>query len=260
MSSNGSNRVVIIGLDGATYRVLDPMRAAGAMPNISRLRESGAWGHLRSTTPTNSAAAWVSFMTGKNPAKHGVFEFQVRSTPAGPKRVAGYHNIAGETLWDAVSREGKKVVGINVPIAYPATPVNGAMVSGIPIPSGSRSWTYPEGLADEIDRETDGYVISLPWRDVQGRADPFLARLSEMTHKRARATRYLMERYEPDLMTVVFVGPIGSNTASGSISTQAIQTIGKMSRPPTVARLRTTSISWTTRLGSYSKAFLPTQM
>lgn len=205
MGSQSGPQLVIIGLDGATYRVLDPMRAAGAMPNLSRLLDRGAWGELRSTTPTNSAAAWVTFMTGKTPSKHGVFEFQVRSKPAGPKSIASSRSIHGETIWEALSEAGLRVVSMNVPITYPAFPVNGAMISGIPIPNGSRNWAYPEDLGDELERS--GYVISIPWRDVQGRVELFLDRLRHMTRKRAAAARYLMERYQPDVITVVFVGP-----------------------------------------------------
>ena len=201
------SRLLIIGLDGATYRVLDPLLEEGALPHLKSIMERGTRGLLRSTIPTNSAAAWVSFMTGKNPGKHGVFEFQVRAKAGGPKMIASSRSIHGETMFQILSRQGRRVVALNVPMTYPPQTVNGALVSGIPIPGSSRSWAYPESLVDELDRAVDGYVIGVPWRDVLGNVNPFLEELTTMTRKRARAARYLMERYDPDVAAVVFVGP-----------------------------------------------------
>ena len=206
-SLNGRSRLLIIGLDGATYRVLDPLFEEGALPNLKRIMDRGARGLLRSTIPVNSAAAWASFMTGKNPGKHGVFEFQVRPNPGGQRMIASSRSIHGDTLFQILSRHGLRVVAVNVPMTYPPHPVNGALVAGIPLPGSSRSWAYPESLVDELDRAVDGYIISLPWRDVLGNVKPFLEQLTVMTRKRAKATRYLMERYDPDVTTVVFVGP-----------------------------------------------------
>ncbi len=105
MPSSGRPRLVIIGLDGATFRVLEPMRQRGVLPNLSRVMERGASGVLRSTIPTNSASAWVSFMTGKNPGRHGVYEFQVQPTPGSPRRIiANARCIPGDTLWQILSR------------------------------------------------------------------------------------------------------------------------------------------------------------
>jgi predicted AlkP superfamily phosphohydrolase/phosphomutase len=201
------SRLLIIGLDGATFRVLDPLLEEGVLPHLRGIMERGVRGVLRSTIPTNSASAWVSFMTGKNPGKHGVFEFQVRTNPGGQRTISSSRSIHGETLWQILSRRGLRVVAMNIPMTYPPQPVNGALVSGIPVPGSSRSWAYPESLADELDRAVDGYIISIPWRDVFGRVKPFLEQLTTMTRKRARAARFLMERYEPDVMAVVFVGP-----------------------------------------------------
>src|SRR5512143_3706775 len=70
-----SKRVMIIGLDGATWDVLDKWIVDGTLPNLARLRGEGSWGILRSTIPPITAAAWSTFMTGKRPSKHGVFHF-----------------------------------------------------------------------------------------------------------------------------------------------------------------------------------------
>jgi len=71
-------KIAVIGLDGATFTILDPLIEAGLMPNLGSLMRDGVSGNLKSVVPTNSAAAWASFMTGKNPGKHGIFEFRMR--------------------------------------------------------------------------------------------------------------------------------------------------------------------------------------
>ena len=59
-------RVVIVGLDGATLDLMDPWMNQGKLPSFERIRDHGAYGKLRSTTPYYSAPAWVSIVTGCN--------------------------------------------------------------------------------------------------------------------------------------------------------------------------------------------------
>ena len=70
-----TTKVFVLGLDGATWDILGPLADAGDLPNLARLRERGASGVLRSVFPPLSPVAWTGVMTGKNPGKHGVFEF-----------------------------------------------------------------------------------------------------------------------------------------------------------------------------------------
>ena len=75
-------KVLIVGLDGATWTVLTPWLEDGSLPNLRRLCQAGCWGELLSTIPPLSAPAWSTFATGKNPGKHGVFHF-VRPSDSG---------------------------------------------------------------------------------------------------------------------------------------------------------------------------------
>lgn len=67
------DKVVIIGLDGATFTILNPLLEEGLLPNIAGLIKEGSHGILMSTLPPMAAPAWASFMTGVNPGKHGRF-------------------------------------------------------------------------------------------------------------------------------------------------------------------------------------------
>ena len=70
-----SNKLLVIGLDGASFNVLDPLIEKGHLPTISKLITGGVRSNLETTFPPITAVAWSSFMTGKNPGKHGIFEF-----------------------------------------------------------------------------------------------------------------------------------------------------------------------------------------
>ena len=63
-----SNKLLVIGLDGALFNVLDPLIDKGYLPHIARLIAGGARGDRLTTFPPITAVAWFSFMTGKNPA------------------------------------------------------------------------------------------------------------------------------------------------------------------------------------------------
>src|SRR4030065_27001 len=85
-----SSRVLCIGLDGATFDLIKPFIAQGKLPTFKKLMDSGAWSELRSTVPPVTASAWSSFMTGKNPGAHGLFDFMQRrngsyALPPGPR-------------------------------------------------------------------------------------------------------------------------------------------------------------------------------
>ena len=64
-------KVFVLGLDGATWDVLEPLIQDGLLPNLARLREQGSSGSLRSVFPPLSPVAWTGVMTGKNSGKHG---------------------------------------------------------------------------------------------------------------------------------------------------------------------------------------------
>jgi predicted AlkP superfamily phosphohydrolase/phosphomutase len=69
-----ANRVLIVGWDGADWEILDPLLAAGELPNLAALIERGRKGVSRSCLPSHSWAAWPTFLTGCDPAGHGVFD------------------------------------------------------------------------------------------------------------------------------------------------------------------------------------------
>lgn len=70
-----TKRVLIIGIDGFTWRLGRGFMAKGIMPNLASLVERGCHGNLRSVMPFETSPAWSSFQTGCFPGKTGIFTF-----------------------------------------------------------------------------------------------------------------------------------------------------------------------------------------
>jgi predicted AlkP superfamily phosphohydrolase/phosphomutase len=168
--------------------------------------EEGTYGSLLSVPNMNSAPAWSTFATGKGPAEHGIFYFS-RIKP-------GHYEIEpinasyrhGETFWSIASEHGKSVVVINVPITYPAEPVNGYLIAGLDAPGvGSVGFTYPTGLSDELQHNVGEYEIEvgMPSLIKAGKLDEAIARAKWTVERRKAAAEYLMDR-PWDLFIVVF--------------------------------------------------------
>ena len=139
--NTGQKKVVIIGLDGATFSLILPWVKEGKLPVLAKLIQDGAWGNLKSTIPTHTAPAWTSFMTGKNPGKHGIYHFLYHTGDNYDIRFANDLRRRGKSLWKILSELDKKVCVFNVPMTYPPEEVSGLMISGLTA-STSRAWRW----------------------------------------------------------------------------------------------------------------------
>ena len=113
------NRVFVLGLDSATWDLIIPWIEEGLMPNFSRLTRNGVWGTLESTLHPLSPPAWTSFITGKNPGKHGIYDLVVHKRDSCERLYTNGRMRRGDSFWKLLSECGKKVVVLNVPMTYP---------------------------------------------------------------------------------------------------------------------------------------------
>jgi predicted AlkP superfamily phosphohydrolase/phosphomutase len=120
------------------------------MPNLGGAVKRGLSAELESVIPPVTAAAWSSFMTGKNPSKHDVFGFTRFEPQTYSIKLNNSSCIRSKTVWQILSEKGKRIVTLQLPFTYPPYKVNGRLVSGWDMPSTKVNFTYPETLREEI--------------------------------------------------------------------------------------------------------------
>lgn len=201
--SSRKSRVFVIGLDGATWSILNPLIEEGLMPNLSKFLEDGTNGILMSTIPPVTAPAWTSFQTGVNPGKHGIFDFIEYQQGTYDWHLTLSNKIRIKTIWEILSEAGKTVVSINVPMTFPPKKVNGAIIGGVMSPSTDSRFTFPDDLYKELVTEIDEYIIySAPRILFTENLEKAINRLIYIEEKRIEAALYLMKKYDWDLFMV----------------------------------------------------------
>lgn len=198
-------KMLLLGLDGATLKVLGPLAERGVIPFFNSLMQKGSYAPLTSTIPFISPTAWCSFITGKNPGKHGVFDFR--------SKVKGSYNFAKNipnvpkrgTLWKYLSEAGYKNLIFNVPMTYPPQPINGTMVGGFGTPGLESGFTYPEGIRREILDKFD-YVLDVYWakEDIDDEAR-LMDEITAMTTTKFEVADSLMRTDDADFVTLALI-------------------------------------------------------
>ena len=203
--NKNNTKVMVIGLDGATFDIINPLVDKGRLPTFKMIMGNGAWGELRSTILPVTPPAWASFMTGKNPGKHGAFGFYSYKEGSYDTELATSLNIKSKKLWDYFD-SAKKIGLIDIPMTFPPEKINGYMISGMPVPSEQSIFTSPPELHTEIIKEIGDYTID---RDLMlsTRCNPVesLRRLYSYTKMRKDVAEYLIREKGPfDFFMVVF--------------------------------------------------------
>jgi len=154
-------KVMIIGLDGADWRFIKPLVKEGKLPNFEKLLKNSAYGYLKTAKPTKSAILWTSISTGKRMEKHGIVDWTYVDNSAKEKiqrvkLITGKERTAA-TIWEILGEKGYSVGVINWWVTYPATKVNGFLISDrlrnvIFNPSiiDEKNLVYPESMIPEL--------------------------------------------------------------------------------------------------------------
>lgn len=196
------NKLLVFGLDGATFDLIRPWVAKGYLPNLGRLLKNGASGDLNSTLPPVTSPAWPSFMTGVNPGKHSVFDF-IRPD-AGDFTLVNATSIRAPTIWQIASEAGLRVGAMNVPVTYPPQPINGFMITGMLSPTGAEI-TYPPELLAPYAEKLGPYRVALRVQYKEGKEEAFLADALDLIETRGRYALHLMADQPWDLFMVHFI-------------------------------------------------------
>jgi len=204
-------KVLIIGLDGATWDLIKPWAEEGELPTFKKLMGNGTWGTLESTIPPWTIPAWESMSTGKNPQKLGFATFMAKD---GYKFIPHvFKHKRQKMIWDFLSGGGYKVVIANLPNVYSTQKINGCMVSGW-LCIDKSSLAYPSNLIDELNEYCDGYELDIfdvnfeEGRITDGPKDnEYLKRCEGLLKKHFLAFNYLLQKCRWDFGFIVFVTP-----------------------------------------------------
>jgi predicted AlkP superfamily phosphohydrolase/phosphomutase len=201
-------KVLIIGLDGATWNVLDDYLLDNHMPNLNRLKKEGSSGVLQSTNPPITPAAWTTCITGCQPYTHGVFRFENYSFKDDLSCISSAANCNVPTIWQELSKQGYKVASINVPWTYPCRQVNGIIVAGYGLPSTNVQFTYPNDFKSELLKHIPDYDVVAKWEKLENhdfaKLETNICRVERCFEQRLETAELVNKKITPDIMMVQF--------------------------------------------------------
>jgi predicted AlkP superfamily phosphohydrolase/phosphomutase len=200
-----NNRILIIGFDGGTWRIIKPFLSEGKMPNLKKLVEEGTSGILNSTIPPLTPPAWASFQTGVLPCNHYIYDF-IQYQPGSYKpNFISSQSLKQKTIWQILSENGKKVVSVGVPLTYPPRKINGMLVSGLLTPNKNCDFTYPASLKPELLSAIGDYKFTVPNAVFYLKGlEAFVKELIYTEKKRLDAFKYISGRIDWDVGIIHF--------------------------------------------------------
>lgn len=134
--------IFVLALDGVPFSFLKDLISSGKIPNIEKLVKDNVFRSMNSVVPTVSSSAWASFLTGKYPNQHGILSFTERDPYTMDWYTPNADNLKTDTILENLSKAGKKVFSMNVPVTFPPKPLNGISICGF-LGTDIEHGTYP---------------------------------------------------------------------------------------------------------------------
>jgi predicted AlkP superfamily phosphohydrolase/phosphomutase len=122
-------RALIIGIDGGTYDVIDPLVTAGRLPHLASLLRRGISAPTATTWPAHTAPGWTSLLTACQPGGHGIFQFFDTQDPAYRATVRQSTDAGRSTVWSWLAAQGHTLGLINIPMSHPPADLPGYQIT-----------------------------------------------------------------------------------------------------------------------------------
>ena len=171
-----ATRVLLIGIDGAGWDEMLPLLAAGELPHLDALAQSGFSARLTTMAPALSPVIWTTIATGKSPRQHGIRGFLARDAASGGRYPVTSNLRRTSAIWNILSEAGVEVGVVGWWVTWPAEEVNGWMISPYSAP-GQTTWkgsVYAEGREDQTwPRDYLRQIAGEIERGVQGAMEEF---------------------------------------------------------------------------------------
>ncbi len=203
-----NGRVLVIGLDGAGWPVLEPLLASGRLPFLKELLAKSAWGDLVSPWPGSTFPSWTSIVTGVDPDLHGMVDFTILDPPTYSLRFIDARARRVPAVWEYAHWAGRVGVALGVPGTYPPDRAVTLMVSGFDTPVTTRiesSFVHPPSWREKLAR-LGGFPLT-PVGELRlgphWHAHAWEALRGSIEGK-VRATEAILRDLQPDFCMLVF--------------------------------------------------------
>ena len=200
-------RVIVIGLDGATWNILEPLVQQGKLPTIGRIMQEGCYGNLESSIPHSTFPAWKCYSTGKNPGKLGVYWFLDADMGNHTVVVHNSTSFKSKEVWDILGENGIVCGVLDMPTTYPPKNMgDGIMVAyDPPQPTG---FTYPRELEKTLKKQFN--YKTEPDYYFGGGEDAIVSDAQNIMRQRFDVARYLIKEHNPAFfhLTIFHIDPI----------------------------------------------------
>lgn len=214
-------RVIILGFDGMSPKLVEQWMAEGHLPTFAKLAEDGTFRRLRTVTPPFSPAAWSSFATSVNPGKHSVLDLLLRDPqrylpmpswlevrldidPEGkrPPRVTLHNARKAPTFWRIALEHGVSATALRIPVGYPVQPLPGGLsTAGFGVPDTRNSLsdfvsyrTDLEGVQTGKSETRGGKLVGIRVEDGVAESEVWLARHPMTQQEVTTPIRLLVDR------------------------------------------------------------------
>ena len=147
-------KLVVIGIDGGTFDIINPFIQQGLLPNLNKFVKRGILG---STMPPGTGVAWSSFSTGNKTEKTNIYDFTIVEDDSWKIKFVNRRILQGKTLWEYLNEAGLRSYFVNIPLSYPPDKINGVIVSGIDTPSTFSNYTHPPELKEKLNSASESH-------------------------------------------------------------------------------------------------------
>jgi predicted AlkP superfamily phosphohydrolase/phosphomutase len=204
-----SARVLVLGIDAGNRALIEAWAAEGVLPTMRSLMTRGVVGHTDSVEGFFVGSTWPSFYTGASPAEHGIHSLvQLRPGTYDLERCDTGEFVKREPFWNHLSRAGRRVAILDVPLSGVSAGVNGIQMvewGSHDAIYGFRTWPrtlarevrarfgpHPLTTSCDVDHRTPAQFVDLTRRLVAG------------VRRKGALTRHYLGREEWDLFVQVF--------------------------------------------------------
>lgn len=152
--------VILFGLDGATYTVLDDLMARGIMPNLVKFCREGVRTTMMSTIPPLTPPAWSTLVTGRTPGNHGVMCFiQYANAESNNAQMVSSRQLTEPTIWAMVNKNGVRAGSLNFVAHNPAPKIDGWCIPGWVSWRWMRALSHPPGVIDRLKQDIPDFDV-----------------------------------------------------------------------------------------------------